>query len=201
MEFVAHEMVNILQNISQNRPDKKITANDIRYAASTAYLSIYPGTTMWCTTKNNPWKRYYGHCPTFNLYAVRVSNEKASVLWYLESYWHAGSTKPSEIGFTNSHAECRTVNVLSNVPPAQIHQKLSMQNTEMKIILECFLYYEHHRNSSFVDGRSCADVPAGKALGFNVVTPKCDTAAKKFYFTTIIIFTPKPGLFDGTAPQ
>jgi hypothetical protein len=51
-------MANILQNISQNRENKKITKDDVKYAVAAAYLSIYPGKTMYTISNNrNP----FGH--------------------------------------------------------------------------------------------------------------------------------------------
>lgn len=41
-------MVNALQNLSLNRAEKAITLNDIKYAASIAYLNFFPGKTEFC---------------------------------------------------------------------------------------------------------------------------------------------------------
>ena len=64
-EFVAQQMVNILQNISQNRENKKITINDIKRAASLAFLSVYPGNTMYHTDTRSSKAYELSHQPEF----------------------------------------------------------------------------------------------------------------------------------------
>lgn len=53
-EFVAQQMANIIQNISQKRENKKITAEDLGYAVALAYQTIYPGTTMFWKSNGLP---------------------------------------------------------------------------------------------------------------------------------------------------
>ncbi len=47
MEFVAQQIASIIQNISQSREDKAIKFVDVRNAMKAAFLTVYPGTSMY----------------------------------------------------------------------------------------------------------------------------------------------------------
>ena len=80
-QFVAYQMAQMIQSISQNRASKAITANDLRNIVAAAYLSIYPGTTMFSTSEV-PWKSFFGHnAMGFIWYVKGNDNGTASVIW------------------------------------------------------------------------------------------------------------------------
>ena len=54
MDFVGHQMAGMIQNISQNRADKRITKADLRNIISAAYTTIYPGDTQFLTPAGYP---------------------------------------------------------------------------------------------------------------------------------------------------
>ena len=64
-EFMAHQFVNIIQNISQKRENKAITLNDMKYASALAWLSLYPGTTMHHTDPRTDRSHELSHYPWF----------------------------------------------------------------------------------------------------------------------------------------
>ena len=66
-EFVAYQMAQMLQTVSQNRSDKKITLSDLKRVTAAAYLSIYPGTTMFWQGKGH----VFGHFPHPIIYYVK----------------------------------------------------------------------------------------------------------------------------------
>jgi hypothetical protein len=216
MNLCAHETVNILQNISQNRVNKRVTLNDIRHAASAAYLSIYPGTAMWATTPSYPMKHQYGHASCGYITCVKgMSGGKAKVVWRVLTHT-AGFMLPSNAGHTvNGHVGNtvikNAVNSISN--PSSIYKDLRINEGEMKLLTECSVIYGINEGGfAFNDGRLCSDVSIREALGFWILNPKYLTnyddvyhsggmTASATYFNTVIIFTPKPGLFDETAPS
>jgi hypothetical protein len=214
VSLCAHETVNILQNISQNRKNKKITLKDIRHAASAAYLSIYPGTTMWSSVTAYPHKHQYGHSSCGYITCVKgMSGGKVKIIWRVltqsisyASPVNAGHTVNGHVGNTVIK---NAVNSISD--PSSIYKDLRINEGEMKLLVECSIFYGIRRGAhDFIDGRSCADVSVGRALGFWILNPKYSTnyatddnpgvSAGATYFNTVVIFTPKPGLFDETAP-
>jgi Flp pilus assembly protein TadG len=201
MEFVAHEMVNMLQNCSQNRGDKKITKNDIKHAVAGAYLTVFPGKTMYTTSDRTAPLGYVSHG---HVYAVRGNgNGTASVLWCIRFHNAYDCPSPSQIVLDlpwNS-----LVKRLTNSIPSNIYPDLKIQGTELKIIVECTFHYIRVPTCGykFTDGRLCADVSSKTAFGFLILTPPgiSDSIRGGSYFHSVVIFTPKSGLFDGIAPQ
>jgi hypothetical protein len=77
-EFVAQQMVNILQNISQN---KEITEKKVSDAFFLAHLSMYPGKTMFY---NGTGRRAHdlSFAPYLNIHYVKgLAGGKASYMW------------------------------------------------------------------------------------------------------------------------
>ena len=95
MQFVAHQMASMLQNVSQNRTDKTITKNDIRYAISAAYLTVFPGISRFSTNCRSD----FGYNPMLWIYYVKGNSDStASVIW-VQRYHMAGhqTTNPERI--------------------------------------------------------------------------------------------------------
>ncbi|MDR1235407.1 MAG: hypothetical protein LBJ96_00210 [Holosporaceae bacterium] len=192
LKFVGYEMAGILQNISQNRENRKITKDDIKHAVAAAYLSIYPGKTMYTTSPN---RAPMGHTSNGHLYCVKgLENGKASVVWCVR--WHSAvdSPTPARISIAGERDTLgrSIVNMGSNAVPSKIYPDLRIQKGETKILVEISFHY-----SNFSDGRDKGNVPVKTAFGFFVLNlPKSDS----IYFNTVVIFTPKPGLFSDAAP-
>jgi hypothetical protein len=74
--------------------------------------------------------------------------------------------------------------------------------------VECSIFYGIKSGAyGFNDGRLCSAVSIGKTLGFWILNPEYSTNYENghvsngfTYFNTVVIFTPKPGLFDETPP-
>jgi hypothetical protein len=81
------------------------------------------------------------------------------------------------------------VNFLENASPAQIYKELKIKKDEVKILVE------------FTN--ICKTSAASQAFGFLMMNPKYSSAygGLGHYFTSIVIFTPKPGLFRKTPPS
>jgi hypothetical protein len=86
-----------------------------------------------------------------------------------------------------------------------IYKDLKINKDEIKILVECYSLYIAEDNFRFSDGRKCSSVSPREAFGFLVLRPTASAAGysarQKPYFTSIVIFTPKPGLFNETAPE
>ena len=99
MKFVAEQMASMIQNVSQNRTDKRITANDLRYIFAATFQSIYPGLTMYGDGTGYRYK--FGHMPACAIVYVKgESDGNVSCKWALEIAPYDGCTTPSSISFS-----------------------------------------------------------------------------------------------------
>lgn len=91
------------------------------------------------------------------------------------------------------------VNNKTQVIPSDIYEELSINPGEVKIILEACLDYS--TAYKLPNGNSCSTVDYSKILEFYVVRPKYTyrIANERTCFNSVVIFTPKPGLFSETA--
>jgi hypothetical protein len=205
MEFVAHEIVSILQNISQKRKDKRIAFDDIKYAMSAAFLSVFPGVTQYPTKGlGYPVCAFpIGYFPIIYVHYVIGNSDgtKASVIWLKHAYtdYYSVGGRGGETWLTD-HYWGSIVRYKTSSDPSSIYPGLKIAPNEVKIIFECALCYHATSNWSFSNDIFCRDVPVKKAMGFYLLSPKSVSGNKEYYFSTVVIFTPKSGLFDGTPP-
>lgn len=200
-EFIAYEMANLFQNVSQNRTNVGITWNDCRHVTAAAYLTFYRGTTMY-----SPHKESGGHFPHPLIYYVKgLDNGNASCIWRAQMH-PAGDTTPNNMsgGVSYNDYLISVVRYKTNVPPAQIYPGLTIKPGEVKIIIDAIIYY--HSGYWGAKGLSPRDV-----FGFKVITPKfrnektgsisggCNQNTG--FFNSVVIFTPKTGLFSETPPK
>ena len=194
MDFVAQQMVQMLQTVSQQRSNKRITQSDVCNVVRAAYLTIFPGVSMVPT--RNTWLPRGCYIECF-FYAVRGEpNNKASVKWVRQLYLLRGSYV--SVGYGPS---LYIVQNKQNVHPSEIYPSLTVKNGEIKIIVECHLRY--HLNQYFSDGRRCRDVSFRETFGFLVHNPVPDMRIgdRMSFFVSHMVFTPAAGLFDDTPPQ
>ncbi|MDR2724123.1 MAG: hypothetical protein LBB25_02880 [Holosporaceae bacterium] len=193
MEFVANEMISIIQNTSKNRIDKKITKNDLKNALVGAYLSVYPGMTMRGTANL---VMPLGHFPHAFIYYVNgLGNGNAKVVWMVVSYLDDVYVSCVKYKPPQQHSGS-SIKVSQNCPSSQIFKDLRIEKGEFKIILECCHYYVSEY--MFSDGRRNEDVTPREAFGFYILNPR--STVNSNFFTTVVVFTPKPGLFDESPP-
>jgi hypothetical protein len=196
-------MVNMLQNISQKRENKKITKLDIRHACVGACLAIYPAKSMYSPETDN---HLYGHFPLGFIHCVKGENGKARVLWYLNFYVDAAN--PAAVAaLSSNNSSMSAVNCTSSaLPPASIYKDLKIKDGEIKILVQCSCFYNNSATLwKFSDGRTCMDVSPREAFGFMVLPVKTSASntgnsSVYVYYNPVVIFTPKPGLFDETPP-
>ena len=207
-EFVAQQMVNILQNISQKREgkDRKITCNDIRYAASLAYLTMFPGTTRFTLTVDKVNTSDFGYNGLGYIFCVKGNSDStASVLWARRFHFADRAENPSAVSIDQAWLSRSNVKRLTNASPSEIYPTLKINPDEIKIIIECGVHYSQAGSYYFTDGRSAADVSPAEAFGLRLfkLLPDATRAGSNgsIFFLSAVIFTPKPGLFDKTPPK
>ena len=184
MRFVSTQMVQMIQAVSQNRTDKQITIEDLANIGRAAYLSVL-GTAPLSYGREQ-------YQTSYVIYYVRgEANNKASVIWevYFENYCKADWTVYSAVN--NSKKFSFVVKRKTNVNPSEITPNLKIKEGEVKIILECSMLLLQ------------TNINTRTAFDFLIYSPrfyKLSNSAHRYFFTSILIFTPKPGLFFETPP-
>jgi len=201
-EFMAQQMANIIQNISQKRgasdPTKlKITQIDLAYAFALSHQTMYPGTTMYYSGQGHG----SFHLPLANIYYVKGTDDgKASCIWRAGVWTSSNSViSPKTLCHDATHAGVNNsiVKYKSNVSPEEIYPQLKTNSGDEKIIIELFSQWR----ASFKDNSGNKKNSLKEALGLYIATPKHIGTNPSSFFNTVVIFTPKPGLFDDEGPQ
>jgi hypothetical protein len=122
MNLCAHETVNILQSVSQNRVDKKITIDDIKYAMTFSFLTIFPGTTQYSDKGfGKPVCSYFlGYFPVILIYCVvgNLDGKTASVVWAKSACSYYYATDGRDISTVSSTSMASIVKYLKNADPS-----------------------------------------------------------------------------------
>ncbi len=196
-EFVAQQMANILQNISQKRTNKAITLNDIRYAFALAWQTLYSGKSMYWVNSGHE----LVHCPIMHIYCVKgTGNGKASCLWRTLTHVNNSVAKsPLTLRCESAQSDHSgsSISYGTDVLATSIHPNLKIDTDELKIIIEPMLHYA----TTFKDNEGKTKTPLKKALGLYLAKPKYIYNNYYYPFGSIVIFTPKSGLFSETAPS
>jgi len=191
-EFVGQQTANMIQNISQNRTDKKITKKDLWHIHRLSWLNLYPGDTMFLN-KNS--KFSMDHRPiTAIFYVKNVGDGKASCVWYV---WLRGNTIDTAEYTTNNLTTMKlsTVNYLTNVSPEKIYPTLKMDSDKPKIIIETIM------ERGNVGGHFQENSSEKAAMGLFLANPPMFQSSWSQMFHSVVTFTPKDGLFNETAPS
>jgi len=195
-EFVAQQMANIIQNISQKRSDKRIYLPDLRKAFALAWQTVYPGKTLFKTGSGWP----LAHIPHMMVYFVTKDNDSntASVKWKVRLMTYAQTEPPSNIyasEFSSDHGSS-TVRYKTGVSSNQIYPSLKI-DTEPKILIEasCLTRYADYENNE-----NNQKIPLKQAFGLHLIKPRRNNCSWYMHFNSVIIFTPKPGLFTNDHP-
>ena len=198
-EFVAHQVVNMIQNISKKRENKAITLTDLSYIHCAAWLSVYPGTTMY--QKNN--KGYeFAHMPRMVIFYVKgVGNGKVSCLWRAFVAMHKTDTPNSlYVGTekTQGDAVAWITQYKTDAIPSEINPQLSeIKEGDAKIIIEVAICRRDGKNSF---GKV---VTLKDSLGLYLATPKTRVWTSKEQtniMNACAIFKPNQYLFTDKPP-
>ena len=204
-QFTSEQLVNVIQNVSQERTDKKITIMDLVNAGRLAYLTIFPGNTLI------PVRQYYapfGYHAFYGLFYVKgLGNNKASVIWGAAFACDGGNASTKGMWTRTSTSDFEEVlrfdsNFLVNVSPERIHPKLTIKEGEIKVIAECLLICYNHLY--FADGTRVSSKSFREIFGlmaFGLTHRHYNSPYFHAFFNSTSIFTPKPGLFDETPPK
>ena len=133
------------------------------------------------------------------------ADSTASVLWARRFHYSRTGSDPSKVGFDTT---IRRTNVLNqkNKSPSKIYPTLKINPGDIKIIIECTIHYTRDEVYSFTDGRKPSNVSPSEVFGlllYKLSPPKTRDGITNdaLYFNSVVIFTPKPGLFDETPPR
>ena len=211
-EFVAQQMANIIQNISQKRAQSattseeranllRITADDLKYAIALAYQTIYPGTTMFAQEKGY----YFVHVPHPMIYYVEGNENGTATTVWRKAFWTTGGTpvSPAKISHetsTYSH-DLSKINMGTDLQPSQIYPTLKIGPGDQKIIIESLIFLDY--TTKDINGKS--GYTPKDMFGCRLVTPKRwnreGRENRSAFFNSVVIFTPKSReLFNETAP-
>lgn len=190
VNFMAEIMTNVIQNISQNRTDKRITLRDLNYARATAGLTYYGGTSHYSVNKNN--FRPLKSCLEFYMYlAEGTGHNRCKLKWGIAGGWFRDTPDNiGSMGVFNYQSDHSIVRYNSrDTESSSIYQSLQIENGQLKIIVDLCL-------------ETVTDTfPTLKKFGLYLVSPKKQVGNSSTYFHSVIIFTPKPGLFSETPPE
>jgi hypothetical protein len=184
-EFVGQQIANILQNISQKRAQSysgiertkqlRINLSDMARACRLASLTIYPKDTYSTGALK--------HYPDIKIYYVKNNkNGTATSKWY--NLWY-GTNGNSSNCYTSSTG-CSSIYWKTGQAPSTIHPKLTFNTEDGKILVEVILRKSSGNGKDTYELRMVT--PRSKSTGCTC----CE------FFQSVVIFTPKPGLFyDG----
>ena len=213
-KFCAHQIAQELQTVSQQRANKKITLNDLRYAKAGACLSLYPGKSMFITSSG---RSKFGRIPIYWIHCIRGnSNGTANILWSRYIHGIDNGTSPSKLDIVGNNDSVggdtvwgdtrQLVDTSSqvNVVPSKIYPGLTIESGQIKMIVECAQYVRSSGNN-FTDGGSVNSVPRRTLFSFLLTSPKVrcwdnDPKHPEMYFNSVVVFTPAAGLFDEQPP-
>lgn len=197
LSFCSECAVNMFQNISQQRANKRITIQDYRYISGAAFIP-YDGGDV----------EHYGADGSIVHPAVQMSvyylkgidDDKVKIIWATipyaadvpterrEEIIKSGSIKPwvCEKGWRiNQEYDAKS-----------IHKDLHIKKDEVKILLDLYLC------ASWCKGSTRKDKEYPQTWGLWIYNPKAGSYGSQTggWFHTYITFTPNPGLFDETPP-
>ena len=202
-EFVAQQMANMIQNVSKNRENKAIGADDLKYIVSAATLTIYPDNNFSSISNGHK----HGHFGEAFLYYVKGNeNGTADVVWGIDIHQYRGASNPSKININAREPsnDRSHIKIANGVSPQVIYPTLKIGKNEERIILEVCIDYSNTSYYKLDNGVGCDTVSPSKIFGLKLLIPKGTqrgTTGDFAYFNSVVIFTPKPGLFSETIPS
>jgi hypothetical protein len=200
LTFAAHCCVNMLQDVSVNRANKKITKSDVQRIAHA--WTLIPWSNPNIVYQNSAGKlplNFFANI--FLFYVVGTGDNKCKVMWSLYSStntktiptlnWNSNTSGALTAGWASSLR--LKGNLQTNINSTKLLPNFHIKNEEKKVIVEIVLY-SYNPPSHFRRG-----------FGFWMLSPKPSvtppSSKERGFFTTFVIFTPKPGLFTETPPQ
>ena len=195
MQFCGEIMVNILQNISQNRDNKAITRADFARSVYAAFLTYYGSDLRAYSEEGDASRMYYRYFPHPMMFCVKgLDDGKATILWCMHPAYYKPpnnfATPYVRTGNDNNMKRFSLVKPALNTPtaPENIAKNLVIKPGEIKLIIDVAFYTEYTSIEQ-----------ASQRFGCYIYKPK--PVSEKTFFNTLIIFSPRPGLFSETDPK
>ena len=186
-EFVAQQMVNMIQNVSHGRESKRIKKEDVWNIMGVAWLTMFPGTTRY--------GKPLGYVPGVAIYYVKgLDNGNACCCWRVWTTFENSGNPQSGIGWSAGRSAFKSSNVkwYTDAAPSSIYPSLKIKPGEHKIILETILLTNPKwKNMSGASSNK-------EKFGFYLLDPKKNVTATGFHacFNSVVIFTPQEELFS-----
>jgi hypothetical protein len=195
-------MINMIQNISQDRDSKRITRADLRNIRCAGGLSVYPGTTLYGASSNNREYLPLGHTILVYLSCIEgTGTNMAKTRWYWTSsslYSQPNSTSGEATSTSAPPSHC--VHWTSTpIDSNSIYPGLTIKNGEIKMIIEVMV-----KSRSWPDGKSASNDSGSKLFGFfllklpGLLTVNGATQDVRYYSS--VVFIPNHGLFSVDRP-
>jgi hypothetical protein len=203
MEFAAHCAINMIQNTNRT-----VTREDIKRITYAWHLTIYPNVSKKMAEMGS--RKCVTETDLF--FVVGTENNNCKVMWGARSAsgdpYRRGYSNPSDYFFVstsgigsaltgaNSSIFCNVTGhpgrIKTEIAPTTLYKGFSIKAGEKKVIIEIRYFIWND-----------SDLSPREEFGFWVLTPKytCIVSSGRSFFTTVVIFTPKPGLFSETPPQ
>jgi hypothetical protein len=197
MDFCIHCAVNLIQNISQNRSNKKIILKDFAYILGTVLIPHFGGgTDQYQIGEGHVYKR--GYLIAWSIaYLKGVGNGQVKILWEMYNDWMSAPFDMKIVpGIRFFPAPGQTVNV------NQIMDGLSLKNGEYKMVLGfCPL---SGSTLFLLNGENALTTTWREKFGFLFWKPSfwVSLSVSSYYSPSLtkVAFTPNPGLFDENLP-
>ncbi|MBE6447602.1 MAG: hypothetical protein E7015_03940 [Alphaproteobacteria bacterium] len=202
MHFCTLCAVSMMQNVSQNRTDKKITKEDLDRIFKASYMTVFSNPHDVCSKWSG--KGWSGSDITYFAPLVILvegtGDNQCKVNWYcwvdiMQTYATINKyAKVTSGGFGSSTAFSLCYKNVGSIGQSRsasdFYPDLKIQKGEIKIIVETNIQYDR--------GKSIKEL-----LGFYLISPSkypgC-TSRQNPYFLNYVIFSPRPGIFDPTTP-
>ena len=208
MRFIGYQMISMMQNVSINRSDRLLTKADLNHIRLTAFLSYFPGTTGLSMTDDG--KTYAkGMFGFFNMWYLKgIGNNKAQVKWVRSVNWSRlnydstisvyANKEWSDLPQLHSAKESN-----AEIDVSEIRQGLRIEKEEVKMILEISLFVGGPGGADFYypDGTNVYDVFRRKRFGLFLADPPNPADATRTIFNQVLIFSPRPGIFNDEGPK
>jgi hypothetical protein len=199
VEFCVHCAVNMFQNISAKRENKKITSNDIRRIAHTVSLPYFRGIEMLPIGDCYPRGMIF---VMVILYVKGFGNNTAKVVWTEQGSLYEYTDSIDKIQCWPNHYDSPCISntyytIGRIVNCNSIHPELKINKDEEKVII--YLSFWTSFGLKYYDRVYVSTANAKRLFGFYVLPIKLKSGSNGL-FTASVIFTPKSGLFDENVP-
>jgi hypothetical protein len=185
LDFCACCGVNMFQNVSAGRIDKKVKIQDLKYISCVLFHPYFIGVGHYTGASSN--NSCFGHI--LLCYVKGVGENRAVMKWQaLNNFGQVPPARQSIVvksGHAYNYVTVLNGDIGTEYNASSIYKDLKIKNGEVKMILDVMLWTDSKpKSASF--------------WGFYVFNPKKDRTSG--YFHSVVIFTPKPGLFDENTP-